>query len=419
MKLKVQSLLKNDFIRGSIIFTLIGTIGSILNYFFNFLAGRALGPAGYGEIVSFNSYLMLTALPITIVSTTLIQKISSSGDKRMQSALMLEEYFIRKLKRWWFIIVLPLLLTPLIPSITNLSLTSSYLLIPSLIISLFSSFYFSALQGLRMFFIVAIISLMATIIKLSGAVIAAYAGAGYSIIVFGISLSILFSYASYLIAFKRPVTSVVVGSKARYEKRLLEIISRPWFISSALSLLAMNLFSSFDILFAKKFFPAGLAGIYGSWNLFAKIILYVIGPIIPVSFVFFSSREKNQDKTLYVSLSLLLIAGICGFIAYTYFSDIIIFLFFGKKFVSVGPYLTYASIFGSLYAIITFFNTYFLAKKSLFSLVLPIGIPFYLIAFFLVPKTILSIIFLNIFFSAVIVSIYLMVLTRQKILSKK
>ena len=414
MKRRLDSLLKNEFISGSLIFTLISTFGSFLNYIFNFLTGRALGPSGYAEIISFNSYLTLTALPVTIISTSLIQKISSSGEERVKSAAMLEEFFTRKLKRWWFVTILLLLATPFIQGFTNLSFISSYLLVPTLIVSLLASFYSSSLQGLRMFFMVAMISLAATLVKLSGAVITSYIGGGYPIVILGIALSIVISFIAYFFAFKKPISSISKKSKERYERRILEIILRPWFITTALSIVAMNLFSSFDILFAKKFFFANEAGIYGSWNLFAKIILYAVGPIVGVSFVFFSSREKNQEKILYILLALMTIVGIGGYIAYTYFGDIIIFLLFGKKFIAVQPYLTYASMFGALFAIITFFNTYFLAKRSYLVLILPIGIFFYLITFFLVPKTISSIIYINIFFSAIVVAIYLMALVKLR-----
>jgi O-antigen/teichoic acid export membrane protein len=129
----------------------------------------------------------------------------------------------------------------------------------------------------------------------------------------------------------------------------------------------------------KKYFTPLETGLYSSWSLFAKILFYLVGPIIQVVFVFFAEnrKQKLQEQVLLISLGILLFVGVAGYIGYAFFGRFFILILFGNKYLSLLPYLGLAALFGSLYSALNFLNSYFLAKKSRFALILFFSLPLY------------------------------------------
>jgi len=181
------------------------------------------------------------------------------------------------------------------------------------------------------------------------------------------------------------------------------------FIITLFSLLSLTLLSNADIVFVKKFFSQADTGIYGSWSLFAKIILYVVAPITQIAFVFFAGNKKKhlQDKMLAISLVVVILVGITGYIGYTYFGTMLITGLFGIKFLKITPYLGLASIFGTFYATANLLNTYFLAKKNRYALIFVFLFPLYIITLFFLPKNLISVMRMNIVFSGSVAFFYL------------
>lgn len=416
----LKKLWKNEFYKGGIFITLSSFIINFLNYLFNFIVGRTLGPNDYGEIASLFSYINIFSIPILILSTLVVQKLSSKDDQRFEYSQILEIWFLEKLKKYWFIWILCLLVIPFLPNLTNLARITAFSLIPMIILAFIGSFYLASLQGLRLFFFYSLIGVIITSLKFVGAILTTISANGLFTIILFIAISYIFLLVGSYIAFHRNITKTNFLKLPKIEKRLIHIIIDPYFILISISTLAIILFNNFDIIFVKKFFSSADAGIYSSWTLFAKMISYLIGPLITVTFVFFTSNQNTdiQNKTLTLSLFFLSIVGVTSFIFYRLFGSFLIRILFGNKFDAVIPYLSYASIFGSLYCIVVFINGYFAAKKSPFTLMLPIFIPFYILILFLSPKNIPSIIRIDIFFSLIVAIIYLIVYIKMKTLPK-
>ncbi len=280
------------------------------------------------------------------------------------------------------------------------------------------------MQGLQLFFLFSIITLFGVILKLLGAVLTTLGVDGVHTILFFILLSALVPVAvsmNILQSYLRKKIKVLVPQT---EKRIISLLSNRQFILILASTLAITMLNNVDIIFVKKFLSSENAGIYSSWSLLAKIIFYAIGPVIAVSFIFFSSPEskKHQDKTLIISLGVLLCIGIASYVFYTLFASLIISLFFGSKFQAVIPYLSRASIFGSLYSAIQYINSYFLAIKSRCAFLLFFLLPIYGILLFLIPRNLNQIIQLDILFSGFAVLTYLgaytMIRLRKKNLAR-
>lgn len=407
----LKKLWSNEFFQGGVFITTASILGNILNYFFNLLAGRALGPIGYGEITALFSYSTILSVPILVITMVIIQKLGAKGESRLAFAKSLEDWFLARLKKWWPLTFAVLVLTPFLPRITNLSTTAAYAFFPLIILSLISSFYGALVQGLRLFFWVALIGITSAALKLLGALLALIWGGSVTTIIVFLLVSTIFGTFAYHYIITKMIRPASIKTRTVITRRALSLLIDPQFSITFISLLAITVLNNADVIFVKKFFSPIEAGIYSSWSLFAKIVLYAIGPLTSVGYIFFTSRENEtfHRKTLLISLTTLFLISIISYLSYTYLSAFIVNLFFGQKFNSVIPYLGYASIFGSLYTGITFVNNYFIAKKEKFALILPIMIPIYILFLFASGKNLLSVMRINIFFSTFVLGLYLIV----------
>lgn len=353
---------------------------------------------------------------IVVFSTLIIQKIGANYLNRYQYILALENWFFSKLKKFWYFFIPVIIITPFMPKITNLSLIPAYVIFPSLIVSVISYFYYASLQGLRLFFWTSLISTVAVLFKLGGALAVSLGIDGIATIIVFLVAGGFFCLFLSIRVLHRYIKQKKSAVFLKFEQRILKVITDRQVIVTGLSILAMTVFNNFDIIFVKKYFPAAEAGIYSSWVLFAKIILYAVGPIIQVSFIFFATTRdaKKQDLTLKLSLIVLVIVGLAGYFFYNYFGQFIIDLFFGTKFDAVIPYLRYAAVFGSFFTAINLLNYFFLAKGAKQAITLAVLTPFYVIGFFIIPRNLMAVINLNIGFSIVTAAVYLVVYLRAK-----
>lgn len=409
MRRHIKLYWSNEYIQGGVFLTLSAFMANVLNYVFNFFAARVLGPSGYGELIAFYSYITFFSVPMVVLSNIVIQRISSHSANPYVYANSFTTQFRHILFRLLPFIGLSLLGIPFISRITNLSPVVSYLLIPAIVLGVVSSFYLSVYQGLKLFFLFSLLSLTSVVFKLASIAIPVLKyGTLNEVLIFQFIASVFIVFISIMILSKLLRNHIPKNASPTVAK-LKHFLTGSQFIITLFSVLSFTMLSNVDVMFVKKFFSSGETGIYSSWALFAKIILYVVAPLTQISFVFFAGNSKKQlqDRVLLIALGILALVGIGGYVGYTYLGSFFISSLFGNAFIEVAPYLGLAAIFGMFYAAISFLNTYFLAKKSRYSLILAILLPFYLITLFFLPKTLVYLMWTNIIFSALAAASYL------------
>ncbi len=417
MKKRITNLIRalsiNLFVRGGFLLTGANFLTGFLNYLFNIFIGRSLGPEGLGEITALFSYLVVISIPLGIFNTVLIQKMSSHNKPKL-FASKLYEWIVTMTKKWWIILVFILLTAPFLPNITSLSLAASWAVPLLIVFALLGSFYNSALQGLHLFYWFTVIGVISTLLKLTGATIVFL---GYGTIDTVILFIVISSSAPVLLSqyvFKKHVN-------IRVKKAISNTFIRHLFDNRQLALTtcstgALALLNNVDILYVKKMFSPQDAGIYSSWALFAKLLLFALGPIITTSYIFFSSNKHkvNHKKT---SLILVLILGFTGLLmsfVYQWYGAWMVTRFFGNAFIPVIPYLQLAAYYGSGYMMMIFITNYFLAKKSLLSLTPALLFPVYSGALMIYPQSIKDIMHINIVFTSVVVLMLLIGFLKTK-----
>lgn len=416
MKQLITRLRSNAFIQGGFLFTVSNLFVGLINYFFNFLAGRALGPEGYGEIAALFSYVVILNIPISVVGLLLIHKIGSAEDPASYT-LSLQNWLKAKLRKWWFFVIPIFVITPFVPSLTNLSPIAGYALPLLLLISFLGAFYSGAIQGLHLFVWFAVINILASAIKLGGAVLAIMGIGGLQSVILFIVLSSVISFVIGVYIFQKKITSNI-RSLPEKTKRIRDIFKdrQLWYTAGATGIL--TLLNNIDIVYVKKVFPAEEAGIFGAWALFAKMILYAIGPLLTLSFIFFSSKknEKYHHAVFIGAFILFIVGGITANFGYGMFGRLMIESLFGAKFLSLYPYIEWASLFGIGYVMMMFMMNYFLAKKSAVSLVPAFLFPLYLAGLLFYADQLVEVMYVDTIFTFATVTVFLLVFFKNRVL---
>lgn len=406
---KILYLFNNKFLRGGALLTITNFLVGFLNYLFNSLAGKALGPAKYSEITALFSYLLILSVPMTTISTEIIRRLGQIGETRQTVITSWEVWIWSVIRRWSFLLVPYFLLIFIVPRLTNLSADSSVTLQLVLILSILSVFYVASLLGLHLIWAYSLVVVISTLVKLVGPVLVLFQiGDLRSVLVF-VSLSSLFMLILAKVFLQRTVGKVL-SYRPLINKRLSQLIFSKSIIYIFVTTISINLLYNLDVIFVKKFFPAQEAGLYGAWNLYAKIIYYVLSPILTVSFIFFSAKEqkKRHTKAFFLSIILLIFVGIGSFLFYRIFADFTILFIFSRDYLALKPLLPYAAVFGITYCLISFVSGFFLAKNSYKAVTIFPFILIYAASLALFAKGLLQVVYINIIFSTLIFSSYLL-----------
>lgn len=414
MRARAKKLLQNEFVQGSFILTGSTFFVNILNYFFNLIAARKLGPAVFGDFTTLFSYLAIISVPVTILTTVVIKKIGAQGDTRYEYATMLEKWFLARVRKFGLLIVALLPMAFFLPQLTNLSGQASLAFVVLLGISVLVGFYDAVIQGTREIQVFSYLGVLSVLIKLFGAVLLYTAFGSYSMLLFLIVTGLLV---------RIPIIRASIGKRSHgspvrlSQTRLLHAVTNRHVLFSAASLLGITVFGNADLIIVKKLFSPELSGIYASWLLLSKIILYAAGSLLPLSFIFFASadQKKHHARMFYISLCMLAIFSIACIIGYTTFGTYLVHILFGTRFEKVIPFMQRAGIFGSLYLFVLYINQYFISQHSPAALIAPVLAPIYMLLLYSRATSLQSVMSINSIFAAFMLILYLLEIGRSYI----
>lgn len=407
MRRKIEKIAKNKFFQGSLILTVTNFSIGFLNYFFSSLTAKVLGPKGYGEIATIFSYSIVLSVPIAVFSTDIIRRLGEKGDKKIDAWLSWRTWFLKKINKYKLLIIPYFLLTFIFSRFSNLSLLASFNVLFGLFISFVAVFYTAGFQGLHLFLFFSFFAIIGTLIKLTGPILVYFGIDGINTVLVFITLSGILPFLASDITVKK----LFMSRKIDYviKNTAYKIILNQLFFSTLFSLIGLNMISNLDIMFVKKFLSSEVTGLYGGWSLLSKIVLYFIGALTGITYVFFSDKQqkKNHRKILFLTLGGIFFIGFVFYFVYYSFGNLIIFYLLGNKYLNILPFLPKAAIFGALYALITIINSYFLAKKSKRSLITAVFIPLYGMFLLFFAKTISTVININLIIGSLIAGTYL------------
>lgn len=368
MKLFLNFLFQNDFMKASYILVGGTFFVSVLNYFFTLVMGRMLGPVGFGEMSSIFSLLVIIGVPSATLSLFIAKCVADHNAKDEPLQIL---GFMKLLYKFVLIIgfiffLLTLVLIPFISSFLDMHKAS--LLIFSFLIPLgfLSSFNAGVLQGMQKFFNISASNIISTILKLLFGVILVYFGYYVSGVVLAVGLaSFLGLWYSYWIIKKefadlRYITEIHTEISVRDYLPFLKLA----FYANLLFALLMNV----DIILAKHFFDPILAGQYSALSVVGKIIIYATGSFVTVMFPMvsasYSKKDNRHKRILFLSLAITSVISVAAVICFFTFPHFIVKILFGSAYVDIVPYLGYFGLIALLYSVCTALVSYFVAIQD-------------------------------------------------------
>lgn len=359
-------LIKNQLIAGSAVLFASAMVGNVGNYLYHLLMGRMLGPANYGVLTSLISLAYLLGVPTATLSLTVVKYTSGLGaNKKLGPVLSFYSWLNKKAAVFvWLGLVVLLLVSPKIASFLHLeSLFLVWLMGACSLVGIYATISGATLQGLLKFNLLAVSSIVSVTLKLGLSVLLVLAGLG----IWGAALPFLISSLVGLFLLRFYVNRLLVGKQEEAKKIVgaRELFTYAWPVF--LSALAFTSLYTTDLLLARHFLSAQMAGYYASLATLGKIVFFASSPIVMVMFPLISARHENgQDyrQTLNLSLILVLLAslGITGF--YFLFPRFMIKVLYGADYLAAAPYLVYFSIFLSFYALVSVLVNYYLSIKK-------------------------------------------------------
>jgi O-antigen/teichoic acid export membrane protein len=369
----IKSFLKNnlkegDLGRSFLIMFSSTMIVNVINYIYNILVGRLLGPSDYGVFVSLLSFTMIFAGisgTVQIVITRYAAILKYENSQRT-----LYRYFIRAIQIFSavgvFVFILFFVSTPYIKKFLNIDVSTPVYVVGMLLgVSFIAPIARGTLQGIQDYKALSINVILDSFLRL----------------VFGLSLIFLGLKVSGAIG-SQVISAIVAFSVSIYFiLRLKSLDEGTYRIPRAsiykytfLTLYTISCFlllTNLDVVLVKHFFDPHTAGIYSSAVTIGKIILYFPGAMAIVLFPKTSELQTLSRKSVGIlAKALLIVFALCLIINVIYFvaPDLLVRIMFGEAFFEGVPYIGYYGIAMTFYSLLNI-TVLFLLSLNFYSLI--------------------------------------------------
>ena len=386
--MEMRKLLSGELGRGTIILFLTMNFVNFLNFLIHFSMGRMLGAEDYGTFAVLMSMIFIYNIPTEAIQNIISRYTSTFNLKEQKGKI---KFLMRtSLKKGFVFSCLAFAVSMILALFLSKFLKINFWLILITNITIFASFSSpitrGVLQGRKKFGSLGNSLLIASTLKLFFAVSLVILGfkvfGAITGTVVGIFAGLVFSFY-----FNKDILSIK-EEKTSFDRIYSKSI--PYFNA----MFAILLMFSLDIIFAKRFFSAELAGKYAVLSMIGKIIF--LGTIAVGTAMFPLTSEKSdtkKDSSGLFKKSLLIVILLCiiAVIIYALFPELIIKILYGSKYIDMAPYLIYSGIAFSFLSLSNLVLIYGLSMNRLRkSMYLFIFLGIEIVLFYLFHKTILE-----------------------------
>ncbi len=331
----IKKITSSELVKGSIILFVTFSIFNFLNFIFQFLMARMLGPAEYGIFAVIMALFYFMAVPSDSIQTVISKYTSKLKVKDEYGKIKL--LLIKSLKKGFLIAgILFILFLPVFWLVSNsLNIPFTLITLSGLMLFMFFTTPISRgiMQGLKKFKALGTNMVVDSLSKVVLAIIFVLLG----LRVYGAVISIILGSLIALVFSLIPIKNIL--RKNKEYANFTGIYRYSWPVLFVL--LAILMMQSIDIIIAKKFFSPEMAGQYAVANLIGKMIFFGTLSISKAMFPLSSEEfEGNGDvkktKSIFYK-SLIIVSGICivSLLALVLFPEIIISLLFGEKYLAI------------------------------------------------------------------------------------
>lgn len=367
---KKLSLLRDEFIKGSLILFIMINIFNFLNYIFHFSMARMLGPADYGILAVLMSIGYIFCISAEAINNIVSRYTSKFNLKREFGKMknFLKKSFRKGSKISLIIFTIYLPFAFMLSFLLNISFLLLVLTGLLIFAALLSPIARGMLQGIKLFSKLGANMIIESSIKLLVSIFLVYLG----LRVYGAMAAVILSvFVAVILAlfFLRDVV------KSKEEKCGIEKIYSYGF-SFFVAIISITLMFSLDIIIARILFQPDIVGKYAVASILGKMIFFGTMPISKAMFPFSSESFDSKKKTrhlLYKASTLLFLLCLAAVAIFTLFPKFIISLLFGKEYIAVSSILVFMGLSFSILAFTNLVVLYALSKnKRLFSFYLPV-----------------------------------------------
>jgi len=393
---------QNQLLKGSLVLFIGSFAGGILNYGFNTLMSRMLGPENYGSFSSLISLVYIIGVPAGTLAIVVAKKVVGFQVKNEISAEKgFLKYILKKSALLGLLIFLAFLaLSPIVKEFLKINtLWPLVILALDFFIVFIYSIPLGSLRGRENFFDLSWTGVAVIIIKIFAAFFLVKLG-----------LSVIGAIASLLVGDFLMMGILFLRARIKGKIETIEGAS-PKLVSFAVPVFFASLciaaLYNVDVILAKHFLDAANAGYYAVLSLLGKIIFFGTSAI---GIVIFPLTAKNHElglsnkRILKLSFLLTLIASGLITLVYFLFPNLIVNLLFGSSYLPIVPYVGLMGVIFIFYSLINLLVSYALSCGKT-------GVTYILIF-----GTILQIFLLSMFHSGILAIVYDMILVMGIIL---
>ncbi len=385
---KLKSLGKDELVRGSFILFIMMNIFNFLNYLFHFFMARFLGPADYGVLAVLMSIVYISAIPSEAIQTIVSGYTSKFNINKNYGKM--KDLLYKSLKRGFAVaLIIFVLYIPVAFFLAGFLEIEFWLLILTGLL-IFYAFLFpilrGVLQGRKKFKELGVNMDIEALIKVILAIVLVFVGWR----VYGAMTAVIMAgVLAFFLVFLH-IKEIIKAEKKRGDFKGIYSYSYPIFIT----MLAIVLMYSLDIILAKRFFPAEDAGKYAVVSILGKMIFFGTASIGKAMFPFTSENHESGKETFNLfkkSMKMAVVFAGAALLVFLVFPKLVIRILFGGAYVSVSGILFIVGLAFSFISITNIILLYKLSTKK-------IGKASFFLLFFVV----LQIVLLSLFHSSLV-----------------
>jgi len=358
MKL-IKKIFSSELGRGALVLLILVSFGNILSYLFQFSMAWMLGPADYSILATITSIIAIFGIPILSLQVIIAKHTTKlKVSEKIGSIKGMFKNLTMKMSIVSFISFALFLFISYFWLVKYLKIAFPLLVLTGVFI--FGAFLYpiaaGILQGTKRFKELGFSFIVNGLLKLSVGIFLVLMGWRVYGAVFGFIAGILFSFFIILILIKDIL-------KVKESRGKFSLFSDKSFFSF-LAIMIFVLIFNVDVIFAKAFFSAEIAGKYAVVSLLGKIILFVTMSVGNVMFPINSERFLRGKKTGGVlKKTFLLISLICLVVLpfLLLFPEFVIKTLFGSGYLLGGWVLFYV---GLAFILLSFINIFILNSIS-------------------------------------------------------
>ncbi len=375
----IKRFFSSELGQGSLVLFIMINFYNFFNYLFHFLTARLLGPADYGTLAVLMSIVYIFAIPSEAIQT-IVSRYTSAFNVRKELGKM--HFLLSKvLRKGLRISLICFVFFSLFSIFLSRLLSINYFLFFITGGVVFGIFLLPAvrgiLQGRKRFKALGTNMIIESSSKIVFALL--LIGFGFRVsgaitgVVFGIFISFFLSFFFIREVLRTPSIEAKIDGVYGYS------------FSVFLAILTVILLYSLDIILAKFFFPADVAGKYAVASMIGKMIFFGTYPISKAMFPLSSEDSDAGKKTrpLFItSFFLLLVLCAIPLLIMLFYPKILVLVLFGNSYLEIAPVLFFL---GSAMSILSFANLIIMygisVKKLSFPFLLFLGVIFEVLLF--------------------------------------